>query len=74
MWQLALVGESHAHALLPDEDYWQVVWPNTPIPSALRELLKPGPAGMNHQLRMTDFFYYELLFTYLKDYSKMSLP
>jgi len=41
--QLALGGESHAS--LPEEEYWEAVWPNTPIPSSLRELLKPGPQG-----------------------------
>jgi len=41
--QLALAGESHAS--LPEEEYWEAVWPNTPIPSSLRELLKPGPQG-----------------------------
>lgn len=46
MWQLALAGESHVHASLPEEDYWEAVWPNTPIPTALRELLKPLPAGL----------------------------
>ncbi|TKY48739.1 Embryonic abundant protein USP92 [Spatholobus suberectus] len=44
LFSLALLGGTHAHASLLDEDYWQAVWPNTPIPSGLRELLKPGPA------------------------------
>jgi hypothetical protein len=41
--QLALAGESYAS--LPEEEYWEAVWPNTPIPTPLRELLKPGPQG-----------------------------
>ncbi|AES66786.2 putative BURP domain-containing protein [Medicago truncatula] len=41
---LALAGGSHAS--LPEEEYWEAVWPNTPIPSSLRELLKPGPEGV----------------------------
>lgn len=46
--QLALAGESRAPALLPDEENWEVLWPNTPIPNGLRELLKPGPQGSNY--------------------------
>ncbi|CAJ2659952.1 unnamed protein product [Trifolium pratense] len=42
--QLALAGESNA--LLPEEEYWEAVWPNTPIPTSVRELLKPGPQGV----------------------------
>ncbi|WJX73448.1 hypothetical protein P8452_57229 [Trifolium repens] len=41
---LALAGESYAS--LPEEEYWEAVWPNTPIPTSLRELLKPGPQGV----------------------------
>jgi hypothetical protein len=41
--QLALAGESYAS--LPEGEYWEAVWPNTPIPTSLRELLKPGPQG-----------------------------
>ena len=43
--QLALLGASHARESIPDEDYWQAVWPNTRIPSTLKELLKPGAEG-----------------------------
>ena len=43
--QVALVGANHVRESIPDEDYWQAVWPNTPIPSTLKELLKPGAEG-----------------------------
>ncbi|MED6159920.1 hypothetical protein PIB30_046751 [Stylosanthes scabra] len=43
LFTLALVGGScHGRELIPDEDYWQAVWPNTPIPNTLKDLLKPG--------------------------------
>ncbi|KAK7274686.1 hypothetical protein RIF29_15783 [Crotalaria pallida] len=44
LFSLALAEEGNNHASLRDEDYWQAVWPNTPIPSGLRELLKPSQA------------------------------
>jgi hypothetical protein len=34
-----------ALASLPEEEYWKAVWLNTPNPTSLRELLKPGPQG-----------------------------
>ncbi|QHO56757.1 Embryonic abundant protein [Arachis hypogaea] len=40
--QLAFAIGSRGRELIPDEDYWQAVWPNTPIPNTLKELLKPG--------------------------------
>ncbi|TKY49017.1 Embryonic abundant protein VF30.1 [Spatholobus suberectus] len=43
---VALARESHARESLPNEDYWQAVWPNTPVPSTLEDLLKPTPAGV----------------------------
>lgn len=48
LWQLALGGESHAQSRVSEEDYWQAVWPNTPIPTALQELLKPITSGWLH--------------------------
>ncbi|XP_015943734.1 unknown seed protein USP [Arachis duranensis] len=39
---LAFAIGSRGRELIPDEDYWQAVWPNTPIPNTLKELLKPG--------------------------------
>ncbi|CAJ1956870.1 unnamed protein product [Sphenostylis stenocarpa] len=44
LFALVLARESHAQSSLPDEDYWQAVWPNTPIPTALQELVKPSPS------------------------------
>ncbi|RYR68406.1 hypothetical protein Ahy_A03g014899 isoform B [Arachis hypogaea] len=44
---LALVGADHAHESIADESYWQAVWPNTPIPPTLMELLKPGTEGFS---------------------------
>ncbi|XP_057748017.1 unknown seed protein USP-like [Arachis stenosperma] len=44
---LALVGAGHAHESIADESYWQAVWPNTPIPPTLMELLKPGTEDAN---------------------------
>ncbi|MED6167519.1 hypothetical protein PIB30_003491 [Stylosanthes scabra] len=39
---LALLG-SHVQASLPAEDYWQTLWPNTPMPKAFKDLLvQPG--------------------------------
>ncbi|KAL1346097.1 hypothetical protein AAHE18_08G165100 [Arachis hypogaea] len=39
---LAILG-SHVHASLPAEDYWQTLWPNTPMPKAFKDLLvQPG--------------------------------
>ncbi|RYR43712.1 hypothetical protein Ahy_A08g040113 [Arachis hypogaea] len=35
---LAILG-SHVHASLPAEDYWQTLWPNTPMPKAFKDLL-----------------------------------
>ncbi|KAK7386843.1 hypothetical protein VNO78_27181 [Psophocarpus tetragonolobus] len=44
---LAHAGESHGRLSVPDdEDLWQSVWPNTPIPTALRDLLNPLPSGV----------------------------
>lgn len=57
--QLALAGESHA-SVLPEEEYWETVWPNTPIPNSLRDLLKPGPQGWLQQLYI--FLVEELIF------------
>ncbi|WJX73449.1 hypothetical protein P8452_57230 [Trifolium repens] len=37
---------SLALASLPEEEYWKAVWLNTPNPTSLRELLKPGPQGV----------------------------
>ncbi|KAG4971871.1 hypothetical protein AAZX31_13G267000 [Glycine max] len=45
-YQLGLARESHAQSSIPDEDFWHAVWPNTSIPSALRELLKHGREGV----------------------------
>ncbi|KAL1299382.1 hypothetical protein HN51_043849 [Arachis hypogaea] len=39
---IAILG-SHVHASLPAEDYWQTLWPNTPMPKAFKDLLlQPG--------------------------------
>ncbi|MED6167522.1 hypothetical protein PIB30_003494 [Stylosanthes scabra] len=35
---LALLG-SHVQASLPAEDYWQTLWPNTPMPKVFKDLL-----------------------------------
>ncbi|CAL0322694.1 unnamed protein product [Lupinus luteus] len=43
VFSLALAGKGHNNALLSDEDYWKAVWPNTPIPSGLRDLMKHDP-------------------------------
>ncbi|XP_057450965.1 BURP domain protein RD22-like [Lotus japonicus] len=36
---LALVGY-HVQASLPAEDYWKSLWPNTPMPKALKDLMQ----------------------------------
>ncbi|MED6167518.1 hypothetical protein PIB30_003490 [Stylosanthes scabra] len=40
---LALLG-SHVQASLPAEDYWQTLWPDTPMPKAFKDLLVQPPA------------------------------
>ena len=64
LFTLGLARESHAR----DEDFWHAVWPNTPIPSSLRDLLKPGPASVeidDHPMQIEEtqypktFFYKE---------------
>ncbi|AES66791.1 putative BURP domain-containing protein [Medicago truncatula] len=41
---LAFAGEVHGHGSLPQK-YWEAVWPNTPIPIAMQDLLKPEHEG-----------------------------
>ncbi|KAK7386842.1 hypothetical protein VNO78_27180 [Psophocarpus tetragonolobus] len=48
---LAHAEKSHGRLSVPDdEDLWQSVWPNTPIPTALRDLLNPLPSGVEDDL------------------------
>jgi len=56
-FQLGLGGESHAQSWLSEEDYWQAVWPNTPIPTALQELLKSVPSGWLHNDELSTLDY-----------------
>ncbi|CAK8535202.1 unnamed protein product [Lathyrus sativus] len=66
---LALGGESHA-SVVPEEEYWEAVWPNTPIPNSLRDFVKHVPQGNeiddlpmeidDTQYPMTFFYEHEL--------------
>ncbi|KAF6176335.1 hypothetical protein GIB67_011124 [Kingdonia uniflora] len=42
LMQDSLLAVVLSHAALPSETYWETNLPNTPMPKALRELLRPG--------------------------------
>ncbi|KAF9601759.1 hypothetical protein IFM89_022873 [Coptis chinensis] len=45
IFAILLIAVVVSHAALPSEVYWDKVLPNTPMPKAVRELLRPGHKG-----------------------------
>ncbi|KAF9615604.1 hypothetical protein IFM89_024698 [Coptis chinensis] len=56
IFAILLIAVVVSHAALPSEVYWDKVLPNTPMPKAVRELLRPGHKGKPVVVIAEDYF------------------